>query len=233
MNYADLAGRLEGLLGLEQPAVAISFVDVAPADVPRVKTPSPAGCAYWKMASDGAVFYTIPEDHLSCTIGAYTHGVSLDRAKSDELQSTIQQMIGMHYLQEKEIPQIPHREQPMQVAVYSPLSDSPCAPDVVVIRGDGKSSMLLTEAASAAGIGPQGGIMGRPTCAFLPLTIQSNRLTPSLGCIGNRVYTGLSDSELYLAVPGSKVADLVEELEKIVRANQTLEEFHRARCVGA
>ena len=121
----------------------------------------------------------------------------------------------------------------MRIAVYAPLSEAPCDPDVVVVHGNVKSSMLLTEAASAAGIGPQSGIMGRPTCAFLPMTIQSNHVTPSFGCIGNRVYTALTDSELYLAIPGPKVVDLVEKLEKIVAANQALEEFHRARCACA
>ena len=112
MNYADVAGRLEGLLGLEQSAVAISFVNAAPPNVSRVKAPSPASCAYWKLASEGDVFYTIPEDHLNCTIGAYTHGVSMSPAKTDELQSTIQQMIGLNYLQEKEVAQIPRRDSP-------------------------------------------------------------------------------------------------------------------------
>jgi uncharacterized protein (DUF169 family) len=233
MDHLQPASKFEELLGLERNAVAITFLDAPPVGIPHVKTPGPAGCAYWKLASDGEVFYTTAEDHLNCTIGAHTHGVSMPPEKSAELESTIGQMIGLNYLRGEEVAQIPHRKDPFHVAVYAPLSQSPCEPDVVVIRGNAKNIMLLTEAAMAAGIGPQGGIMVRPTCAFLPDTLQSGHVTPSFGCIGNRVYTALTDTEFYFAVPGSKVAELTAELEKIVSANQALEAFHQARCACA
>jgi uncharacterized protein (DUF169 family) len=73
--------------------------------------------------------------------------------------------------------------------------------------------------------------MGRPTCAVLPAAIQEQQVTASVGCIGNRVYTGLGDEELYFAVPGSQLASIVEKLATIVRANRELEQFHRDRQV--
>lgn len=233
MNYGELAQKFEGFLGLEHHAVAIAFLDTAPPNVTRVKASGPASCAYWKTASEGAVFYTTSEDHLNCTIGAYTHGVTLPVDKADELKSTMGQMIGLSYLREDEIPQIPHRKEAFEVAVYAPLGQSPCKPDVVVVRGNAKSAMLLIEAALAAGIAFDQRIMARPTCAFLPQTLEFGSLTPSFGCIGNRVYTGLEDSELYFAIPGSKVAEISQELEKIVKANQALESFHQSRCACA
>jgi uncharacterized protein (DUF169 family) len=93
MDYADLGNRLQTLLGLQRPAIAIAFLDKAPAGVPRVKAPCLASCSYWKLASEGAVFHTTADDHLNCTIGAYTHGVSLSPEKAAELQSTIGQLI--------------------------------------------------------------------------------------------------------------------------------------------
>ena len=51
----------------------------------------------------------------------------------------------------------------------------------------------------------------------------------SAGCIGNRVYTDLGDGELYLMVPGRRLADVVQELATIASANTTLEEHHRQR----
>jgi uncharacterized protein (DUF169 family) len=233
MDYADLGGKLENLLGLQRHAISITFLDALPAGINRVKSPSPASCAYWKQASEGDVFYTTGEDHLNCTIGAYTHGVPLLQEKAAELKSTIGQMIGLGYLRAEEVESIPHRTQPLQVAVYAPLARSPFAPDVVLVRGNAKHLMLLTEAALAAGIGPQGGMIGRPTCAFIPATIESGQAVPSVGCIGNRVYTALGDDELYFAIPGSRVADLTKELEKIVSANSTLQSFHKERCACA
>jgi uncharacterized protein (DUF169 family) len=92
--------------------------------------------------------------------------------------------------------------------------------------------MLLTEAAIVAGISPNR-VMARPTCAFLPGTLQTGRPTPSFACIGNRVYTGMDNDELYYAIPGLRIDEVVAALEKIVVANQALESFHQARCTGA
>ena len=89
--------------------------------------------------------------------------------------------------------------------------------------------MLLAEAARAAGIGDTGELMGRPTCAMIPATLQHGRATFSLGCIGNRVYTGLADDELYAAIPGSSTDDVLKHLAVIVEANSKLEAFHRQR----
>lgn len=233
MDYADLGGKLENLLGLQRHAISISFLDTLPAGVNRVKSSGPASCAYWKQASEGEVFYTTAEDHLNCTIGAFTHGAPMPSEKEAELKSTIGQMIGIGYLREEEVGSIPHQTQPLNIAVYAPLAQSPFAPDVVLVRGNAKHLMLLTEAAMAAGIGPKHGITGRPTCAFIPATIQSQNAVPSLGCIGNRVYTDLGDDELYFAIPGSRVAELTAELEKIVGANSTLQTFHKERCACA
>jgi uncharacterized protein (DUF169 family) len=233
MNYADLGTKLENLLGLQRHAISITFLDALPAGVDRVESPGPASCAYWKRASEGDVFCTTAEDHLNCTIGAYTHGAQLPPEKEIELKSTLGQMIGLAYLRAEEVASIPHRKQPLHVTVYAPLAQTPFPPDVVLVRGNAKELMLITEAALAAGIGSQGGIMGRPTCAFIPAAIESGDIVPSFGCIGNRVYTGLGDDELYVAIPGSKVADLTFELEKIVAANSTLRSFHEGRYAGA
>lgn len=89
--------------------------------------------------------------------------------------------------------------------------------------------MLLAEAARAAGIGQEALAMLRPTCAMLPESIGTERASLSLGCIGNRVYTGLGDDEFYFAIPGPKVSQVVGALATIVNANRELEKFHRGR----
>jgi uncharacterized protein (DUF169 family) len=104
---------------------------------------------------------------------------------------------------------------------------------VVMVRGQARQIMLLAEAAQAAGITAEGSVMGRPACALLPATLGTGRAHTSLGCIGNRVYTGLLDEELYYAVPGAKLADVVGKLEKIAAANRALEKFHLDRRIQA
>ena len=74
--------------------------------------------------------------------------------------------------------------------------------------------------------------MGRPTCAVLPQAINSARTAASFGCIGNRVYTGADENEAYFAIPGAQLDAVEEKLAVIVRANEELEKFHRARAAA-
>ncbi|MGH9741022.1 MAG: DUF169 domain-containing protein [Candidatus Acidiferrum sp.] len=231
VNRSELGNKLESLLRLQHAPIAISFMARPPSGVSRVKRPGPAGCSYWKMASDGETFYTTAEDHQNCTIGAYTHGVTLGPEKAKELQGTLSEMIRLDYLQEKEIPRVAHREEKFEIAAYGPLSATPFEAQIVLIRGTAKHLMMLAEAAARAGVGADS-TMIRPTCAVIPQVLKSWQATLSMGCIGNRVYTELEDGEAYYAVAGAQIGQVVAELEKIVAANDALKEFHKPRCAN-
>jgi uncharacterized protein (DUF169 family) len=218
---------LRELLGTG-PAVAISFVDAAPPGLPR-RAALPASCAYWRAAAEGESFYTEAADHEGCPIGAHTHGAPLSTAKAEELQGLVEMMVQLRYLKREEVPQIPHRKSALRVAVYAPLEKAAAAPDVVLVRGTARQLMLLAEAAQMAGVAGSSPAIGRPTCAALPLALESGKTATSFGCVGNRVYTGLPDDEAYVAIPGDKLEALMIELPAVVRANAELEKFHRAR----
>jgi len=98
-----------------------------------------------------------------------------------------------------------------------------------LIRGNSRQLMLVAEAAQMSGIAGSAPMMGRPTCAALPLAESTQKTASSFGCIGNRVYTGLGDGEGYFAIPGDKLAAVEARLAIVVRANQELEKFHQAR----
>lgn len=232
MDFSIQRNRLYDTLGLKSEPVAVAFQTAAPANVSRVSAPGPAGCSYWKLAAEGKTFYTEASDHMPCAIGAYTHGIDPSGQTENELESMIGKMVTLRYLQMEEVSSIPRLRKPFGVAIYSPLADAPCDPDIVLVRGNAKQIMLLTEAARAAGIDHHGATLGRPACAVIPATMQSHCGTASLACIGNRVYTGLGDDELYFAIPGSKLGEVVDQLQIIRHANQELENFHRSRCTG-
>jgi uncharacterized protein (DUF169 family) len=97
------------------------------------------------------------------------------------------------------------------------------------VRGNARQLMLLSEAAQLAGVAGASAPLGRPTCAVLPAAINSQLAAASFGCIGNRVYTGAAEDEAYFAFPGSQLDAIVVSLQTVVRANDTLREFHRAR----
>lgn len=224
---------LAQLLHLSSPPIAIAFTDAPPAGVPHVAAGEPAGCGYWRRAAAGETFYTVADDHKRCPVGAHTHHVTLSPAEKDELMGLVGTMVGLEYLKMEDVPQIPTRKTPLQVAVYGPLDGAPAPPDVVLVRGNARQLMLLAEAAQAAGAAGTTPAMGRPTCALLPEAINADRTAASFGCIGNRVYTGARDDEGYFAIPGGQLRAVEEKLAVIVRANEELEKFHRARAGGA
>ena len=228
MDLTSQGTQLQDLLGLQWLPIAVAFQPSAPADIQRVGTAGPSGCSYWKLAAERKVFYTEAADHYNCPIGSFTHGIDLPPAQAQELEGLVGTMIGLEYIRQEEIPTIPRRDAPFRVAIYAPLAEAPYDVDVVLVRGNAKQMMLIAEAAGAAGLSG-GELMGRPTCAMIPAAIQGGRVTTSLGCIGNRVYTGLGDDEFYAGIPGPKLAPLVDKLAIIVSANRELENFHRAR----
>ena len=224
-----MSSTLASLLKLQSPPVAISFVPTAPAGVKRVPTAEPAGCGYWRRASEGEVFYTTPDDHKRCPVGAHTHNVTLSAAEKEELTGLIGVMAGLEYITAEEVPQIPTRKTPFEVAVYAPLESAPIQPDVVLVRGNPRQLMMLAEAAQSAGVSGAGPAMGRPTCAVIPEAINAAKTSASFGCVGNRVYTAAGDDEAYFAIPGSQLGAVEARLQAIIRANEALEKFHSAR----
>jgi uncharacterized protein (DUF169 family) len=63
---------------------------------------------------------------------------------------------------------------------------------------------------------------------ILPLALERGTQT-SLGCIGNRVYTGLGDDELYVVIAGKDLEKVAAALEEIVAANQALQNYATER----
>ncbi|MGH7402645.1 MAG: DUF169 domain-containing protein [Candidatus Rokuibacteriota bacterium] len=229
MDARTAGRRMVQLLSLASPPVAVAFTATAPAGVPRVARAGPAGCAYWKEAAEGAVFYTEAADHYNCPVGSYTHGVALPPGRAKELEDVVGTMVGLQYIRMEEVGALPRRAEPFRLAVYAPLAETPAPPDVVLVRGRARQIMLVAEAARAAGLAGDAAAMGRPACAMIPAVLGGPGGVTSLGCIGNRVYTSLGDDELYFTIPGPRVGDVVERLETVMHANRTLETYHEGR----
>ena len=225
----NLAQQLQDLLQLRTAPVALAFRDAPPANLPRAAEAAPSGCTFWKRAAAGQAFYTEVSDHYNCPIGAYTHGADLPPAQAKELQGVLDTMFQLSYLCPEEVAGIPRRQGKLGVALYAPLASAPFEPEVVLVCGNARQIMLLTEAAQAAGAGAEMPLMGRPTCAVIPTVLQTQRSAASLGCIGNRVYTDQPDEEMYFVLPGRLVAAVTEKLATIVHANTELKKYHEAR----
>ncbi|HEY7516972.1 MAG TPA: DUF169 domain-containing protein [Methylomirabilota bacterium] len=227
-DYRGLEKRLADSLRLERRPVAVSFRDAAPSGVARFTGAVPSGCSFWPLAMRGRVFYTVPADHFNCAVGSHTHNIPLPPERAQELPQTLTFMTGLGYLKMEEVPGIPQLPRTPGVVVYAPLGDTPVDPDVVLFVGRPGRLMLLQEAALRAGVGARVPFLGRPTCMALPAALAGGAVA-STGCIGNRVYTDVSDDELYVAVPGKDLARVADEVGTISHANSTLADYHRER----
>lgn len=227
-NYRALEQQLSSELGLTRRPVAIAFVEAPPAGISKFTGSVPSGCTFWRLASDGRVFFTVPGDHYNCAIGSYTHNMPLPPSRASELAQTLGLLADVGYLRMEEVPGIPVLPKTPAVVVYAPLGDTPIDPDVVICVASAASVMLLHEAAMAAGVAANFSTLARPTCMAVPAALAGGMVISS-GCVGNRVYTDLSEGELYAVLPGRELPKLADKTPTIAAANARLQAYHQAR----
>ena len=209
-------------------AVAVTFLDEAPKDVKKFEGSEPSGCSFWRLAAERRTFYTVPENHFNCAVGAYTHNVALPPEREKETQETLKMMFELGYVKPEEVLRIPRLSKAPKAILYGPLEDAVAVPDVVLFAVKPAGAMLLQEAANRVGVGTGAPALGRPTCMALSASLEHGAIT-SLGCIGNRVYTGLGEDEMYVVLPGKDLNAVVEALKTIGNANVALRDYAMAR----
>jgi len=227
-SWRALEDKIARVVKQARGAVAVSFRDSEPADVKKFEGTEPSGCSFWRLAAEGKTFYTVPENHYNCAVGAYTHNIALSPEREKETEQTLKMMFDLGYVKQEEVPQIPRLAKGPKAIVYSPLGDARGDPDVVLFAVKPAGAMLLQEAANRAGVGAGAPALGRPTCMALPASLQHGTIT-SLGCIGNRVYTGLGEDEMYVVIRGKDLARVVDALQTIGSANVALQNYAEER----
>ena len=215
-------------LRLSRRPISVTFLDTEPAGIDKFTGTEPSGCSFWRLAADGRVFYTLPADHFNCAVGAYTLNIPLSPEREKETEQTLQMMFGVGYIRPEDVPGITRLAKAPVAMVFAPLGAAPVAPDVVLFACRPAAAMLLNEAAMRAGSGGMLPPLGRPSCMALPAALASGTVS-SLGCTGNRMYTGLREDELYVAVPGADLEKVAGALEIIVSANQAIADYARER----
>jgi uncharacterized protein (DUF169 family) len=227
-NWSALEQRIGAAVKVTRRPVAVTFLDAAPANVEKFSGTEPSGCSFWRLAAGGRTFYTVPENHFNCAVGAYTHNITLSPEREKETEQTLKMMFDLGYVKPEEVPQIPRLAKAPVAILYAPLGETPVEPDVVLFACKPAVAMLLNEAAGRAGVGSGIPALGRPTCMALPVTIAHGSIL-SLGCMGNRVYTGLGEDEMYLVLRGKDLAAVADALRVITSANAALNEYATGR----
>jgi uncharacterized protein (DUF169 family) len=227
-NWRELEQKILKAIKASVRPVAVAFLDAEPDGVKKFEGTQPSGCSFWRLAAEGRTFYTIPENHFNCAVGAYTHNIALSPEREKETEQTLKMMFDLGYVKPEEVPQIPRLAKGPKAIVYSPLADAPVDPDVVLFALRPAAAMLLQEAAVRAGVGARAPSLGRPTCMALPTSLQYGAIA-SLGCIGNRTYTGLDEDEMYVVLRGKDLASIAEALHVVSGANAALQDYARGR----
>ena len=80
-GYSALERELLSAIGALR-LVAVSYLSTAPAGVSQFSGTVPSGCTFWRLASTGNGFYTVPSDHLNCPVGSYTHAIDLPAGRA-------------------------------------------------------------------------------------------------------------------------------------------------------
>ena len=228
--YQELTQRLTEQLQLKHPPIGLAFIEYVPENVQHTTKGVPTACTFWRLAEQG-VFYATPEDHKECPIGMMTMGFVMPEADRERAQALVGTMASVQYFSPAEVSALPIVKKPHQNIVYGRLDQFLIEADVVLCIIDTQQAMLIAEAIGNANWLQAGGqsAFGRPTCAIIPRTMQTNQISMSFGCIGARTYTGLTASELVLTVPGSEFAGFVERLQITVAANAALAPFHQGQ----
>lgn len=227
-NWKELEQKIGAAVKLARRPVAVAFLDAAPDGVQKFDGTEPSGCSFWRLAADGSVFYTAPENHFNCAVGAYTHNIALSPEREKETEQTLKMMFDLGYVKPEEVPQIPRLAKTPNAIMYAPLGDAPVTPDVVLFACKPSAAMLLNEASNRAGVASGAPALGRPTCMALPASLQYGSIL-SLGCIGNRVYTGLGEDEMYLILRGKDLPSVADALHVIATANAALNDYAKSR----
>jgi uncharacterized protein (DUF169 family) len=226
--WKELEANISSAVKLPRRAVAVGFLDAVPEEMEQFKGTEPSGCSFWRLAAAGKSFYTLPQNHFNCAVGAYTHNIPLLAEREKETEQTLKMLFDLGYVKPEEVAQIPRLAKTPVAIAYAPLRDATFEPDAVLFACKPSGAMLLNEAAGRAGIGCGAPALGRPTCMALPATLQAGSVL-SLGCMGNRVYTGLGEDEMYFVVRGGDLAALADALNVITGANRALREYAEGR----
>ncbi|HWB85144.1 MAG TPA: DUF169 domain-containing protein [Bryobacteraceae bacterium] len=227
-DYQTIEQQIQRVMGPSaRRPIAVAFLEAPPEGVVKFEGSQPSSCSFWRLASERGAFYTVPSDHFNCPVGSYTHN-TLTPERMPELQQTLTLMSDIGYIRMEEVPGVFHLPQAPRYVLYAPLGDTPVPPSAVLIAGKPAGIMLLAEAATRAGVMSNLPLLTRPTCMAIPASLTNGAVTSS-GCIGNRVYTGIGEDELYVVLRGADLERIASELETIRSANDTLTQFHQER----
>ena len=224
-NWRELGRKIKALVNLDTFPVAVTLLQDE-ADIPesarrplRDLKAGMAPCQGYAMTRRYGWTVAFGQDDVACAIAAHTYG--WDRIEDEG--GAIDFFTRMNYAHDEESArQMVRRLRCLEVSkrravVFSPLERTTIEPDVVVLYANPAQVMRLIHGATYhSGIPIEGGFSGRAASCTEGIVASYLDNAPKVVVPGNgdRVWATCQDHEMMVAVPASRVASLLEGLDK-------------------
>jgi uncharacterized protein (DUF169 family) len=226
LSYKELSEKLIKLLELDFSPISIHILKKEPKDLERTNKTN-AVCGFWGISEKNS-FYALASDHFDCSIGAEVVGFILDEGRKRSRDKIYSMMVEFGIMSKKALVnwkrKMPKLKQGLTKAIfYEPLALSHKNPDVVIFKCKPFQAMLL-----ASALGKKSGketlvLSNFPGCCIIPIAYKSKEIVMSLACDGSRKLMPIKPEELLVAIPGKRIAKLVEELEQFIQGREEYE----------
>ena len=218
MNYQEISNIIKESLNLKTSPVSVKlFEKEKDAEEIFEKTNKTIHCQAIITASKGKSFYgTIAE--IGCPIGAGILGLKklpekiLNGSQFDKMNVTSSQESG------KALIDSVAKNNRIEAIAYMPLEDSKIEPDVVVIIAKPRQIFDLIRANTyQEGKRMDNSVGGTQSlCGDIVVnSIQTNEPHISFGCIGSHIATELSEDQVIIGIPISKLEEIANSLNII------------------
>lgn len=215
MNYQEISNIIKESLNLKTSPVSVKlFEKEKDAEEIFEKTNKTIHCQAIITASKGKSFYgTIAE--IGCPIGAGILGLKklpekiLNGSQFNKMNVTSSQESG------KALIDSVAKNQRIESIAYMPLEDSKIEPDVVVIIAKPRQIFDLIRAnAYQEGKRMDNSVGGTQSlCGDIVInSIQTNEPHISFGCMGSHMATELSEDQVIIGIPISKLEEITNSL---------------------
>jgi uncharacterized protein (DUF169 family) len=215
-DYRQIGSEINDLLKLENPPVAISFVETPPMGARKNEESVASGCVFWIRGFEDN-FYTDQKDHANCNIGSFTHGFLPPEKVSLDACMDIALFDKTGYFPASAFGGVSRMKEDPHYVAYGPLHKVVFEPDVVLMVVNPGQAMLVGESAGNAKL------MGAPTCQAIPMSYNDHQIGISLGCITNRIRTGIKPTEMVVTVPRDELPAFTKRLRQRAQANKEVE----------